>query len=231
MSTQGLPHQQHLLHCRQVGKGKKDMQAMQRITIALARTPVVNLPSWRPQRKVLLNPSWWEMVWLACAKFYGTVAHLEESFTRARTQEPAQQSANSQVSPPPLRKRRKCKGSNNTHRKHTSFFHFCWCMAPSAHHTHTRSLFTSWWEMMWLACTKFYGTVAHLEESFTRARTQEPAQKSATSQVSPPPISGKEGSTKAPTTPIGNTPLFCWCMAPLAHLTHKKKATMCREHT
>ena len=104
-----------------VGNGKKDMQAMQRITIALARTPVVNLPSWRPQRSVLLNPSWWEMVWLACTKFYGTVAHLEESFTRRRTQELAQHSATTQVSPPPIRKRRKYKGSSNTHRKHTSF--------------------------------------------------------------------------------------------------------------
>ena len=121
MSAKGMPHQQHLLSRGPTWQRKKDMQAMQRLTIALARTPVAALPSWRPQRQVPLNPSWWEMMWWACAKFYVTVADLEESFSQARTKQTSQPSATSQTAPPAIRKKRKQKGSKNTKRKHTSF--------------------------------------------------------------------------------------------------------------
>ena len=103
------------------GNGKQDMRAMQRITISVARTPVSNLPSWRSQQSVLLTPLWWEMVWLASVQLFGTVANLEESFSQARATESARKSAPVPAAAPTIRKKKKYKGSKNTHRKHTSF--------------------------------------------------------------------------------------------------------------
>ena len=60
-------------------------------------------------------------MWLASVQLFGTVANLEESFSQARAKESARKSAPIQAAPPTIRKKKKCKGSKNTHRKHTSF--------------------------------------------------------------------------------------------------------------
>ena len=115
------------------GNGKKDMQGMQRITVALARTPVDHPPSWRSERSVLLNPSWWEMMWLACAKFYGTVANLEASFAQARTKDSARNNATAQPLPLPSGKGGSTKVPKTSTGNTPPFF---WCMVPSAPPTH-----------------------------------------------------------------------------------------------